>query len=141
MPMTVSHTPGRLASRGWERITLYVQVLVVKDQADLLVVVDPGDSAEQLALVDAASPLDVIGQIEQQPRRRRRNEPGAPMIIGRKTAALGFEAQSTTSKPSNTGCPSYVPAGARAWLCALRNASELVQVSKDARESHVVCEA
>src|SRR5690606_18722639 len=41
-----------------------------------------------------------------------------------------IDGYNTTSKPSNSGWPKYVPSGAFAWLCALRKASELVQASK-----------
>ena len=49
--------------------------------------------------------------------------------------------QRTTSKPSKTGWPRYVPSGARAFAWASRKASELVHISKASRDSHTVCEA
>jgi len=54
--------------------------------------------------------------------------------------AYETHSQATTSKPSNSGGPRYVPSGARAFACALRKASDWVQSSNAFCESHNVWE-
>ncbi len=53
----------------------------------------------------------------------------------------GDQPSMTDSKPSKFGWPRYIGLLSPAFLCAARNASEVVQASNAARFFQTVCEA